>query len=170
MKYKVQKGPPQVTHSNVLENLTSNEEALLGLWNSLRADRPMPSRDDLQTEDLFNWIGWLHLLIPVDNGADFRYEVFGTEELPREDPDMTGRCVSEWHDDRANRAEVFYGAAFAQKRPVYSCLPDRNDSDWLLISRLCLPLGNENGVDHLLCLLTRRDSSVPPTSLIVFPV
>ena len=134
--------------------LTENELSLLQFWDSLRAGRTMPERQDIVPEDLFPWLGFLHLLEPIDGGRDFRYVIFTTRTLVGRDKDMTGKYVSDWGDERVVHAMRLYRAVVENARPVYNSTPERHEDDWVVQSRLCLPLGKGDTVTHIVSMLT----------------
>lgn len=136
------------------ELLKENELSLLQFWDSLRAGRAMPERSDIKPEGLFPWLGYLHLLEPIDGGRDFRYVIFTTRTLIGKDRDMTGKCVSDWGDERVIRALRLYREVIEQAQPVYSAIPERHEDDWVVYSRLCLPLGRQGTVTHVMSMLT----------------
>lgn len=138
------------------ELLKENELALLQFWNARRVGRTMPERSDISPEDLFPWIGYLHLLEPVDGGRDFRYAVFTTRTLLGRDRDLNGKYVSSWGDERVGYAMRLYGAVMEHARPIYSALPERHKDDWVVYSRLCLPLGSRDKITHILTMLSPR--------------
>jgi len=142
------------------ENLTENELSLLRFWETLRAGRTMPRRQDFVPEELFPWIGFLHLLEPIDGGRDFRYAVFTTRTLLGKDRDLNGKCVSHWDDERTGFAMRLYGAVMQHACPIYSALPERHENDWVVYSRICLPLGSREKITHILAMLSPRDGEV----------
>lgn len=142
------------------ERLTEKELSLLQFWNTRRAERAMPERSDIRPEDLFPWIGFLHLLEPVDGGRNFRYAVFTTRTLLSRDRDLNRKCVSDWGDERVGFAMRLYGTVLKHARPVYSALPERHEEDWYVYSRICLPLGTGDTVTHILSMLTPREDEV----------
>ena len=151
------------------DRLTEKELSLLEFWNSRRGSRAMPQRSDFLAEDLFPWIGFLHLLEPVDNGRDFRYAVFTTRTLLGRDIDLNGKFVSDWGDDRVGFAMRLYGTVMRTGRPVYSILPERHKQDWYVYSRICLPLGSADKITHIVAMLTQHeeipDEQILPTAI-----
>lgn len=151
------------------ERLKENERALLQFWNMRRNGRAMPERADFTPEDLYPWIGFLHLLEPVDDGNDFRYAVFTTRTVIGATKDMTGKRVSDWQDERARAAKDLYGTVLRIAGPVYSAVPERHEDDMILYSRLCLPLGKGEKVTHIISMLTpvrdARPETIPPTGI-----
>ena len=136
--------------------LTQKELGLLTLWESRRDGRDMPTRGNLIAEDLFPWMGSIHLLVPVEGGADFRYKVFATRTLLSKDPDLTGKLTKDWPDERSKRALKLYGTVYTEGCPIYSALPERHQLDWIFYSRICLPLGSKGVVTHIVSMLTRH--------------
>ena len=149
------------------EKLNEKQFSLLHFWDARRAGRDMPERSDLVPEELFPWIGYLHLLEPTDGGRDFRYAVFTTRTLIGLDQDMTGKRTSDWGGTRSVHAAQFYGAVVKHARPIYSALPERHENDWVVYSRIGLPLGTNGEVTHILSMLTRlkgeQGDPIPPT-------
>lgn len=149
------------------ETLTESEISLLRFWDSRRAGRAMPERTDIAPEDLFLWIGYLHLLEPIDGGRDFRYAVFTTRTLIGANKDMTGKRVSDWNDDRTGLAMELYGAVLKHAQPIYSALPERHKDDWVAYSRLCLPLGTADAITHIVSMLSpikdKHSAPIRPT-------
>ncbi len=143
---------------NAKEQLTEGELALLTIWDARCKGRPTPERTDFTPEDLFPWLGYLHLLTPIDNGADFHYTVFSTRTLLGQDQDMTHKRVSEWSDKRAEYARQLYSTVMTHQRPIYSLVPERFERDLVLYSRVCLPLGKEGRISHILSHLTPQDN------------
>lgn len=140
--------------------LTAKERSLLQFWNTVRAERAMPERSDFVPEQIFPWIGFLHLLEPIDGGRDFRYAVFTTRTLLGRDKDLNGKRVSDWDDERAGFAMRLYGAVLEHACPIYSALPERHEDDWIVYSRICLPLGPKEKITHILAMLSPREDEV----------
>ena len=145
--------------------LNTSELSLLQFWDGRRGDRVMPERADLAPEDLFPWIGYLHLLEPVDGGADFRYAVFTTRTLIGVDQDMTGKFISDWDEVRAGYAKRLYSTVMEHVRPIYSVLPERYQDDWVVYSRVCLPLGVGTTITHIMSMISYIESGVSETVL-----
>jgi len=148
-----------------LGRLTENERSLLQFWESRRNGRAMPARADIAAEDLFPWIGYLHLLEPIDGGNDFRYAVFTTRTLIGSDKDMTGKCVSDWGGERAGYALQLYSTVMECARPIYSVLPERYKDDWIIYSRICLPLGIEGTITHIMSMISFMEDEQTDTVL-----
>jgi len=153
------------------ELLKENELSLLQFWDSRRAGRTMPERSDFKPEDLYPWLGYLHLLEPIDGGRDFRYVIFTTRTLIGKDKDMTGKCVSDWGDDRVVHAIRLYRSVVDLAKPVYNAIPERHEDDWGVYSRICLPLGTQDTVTHVVSMLTpvKGDYSNPIQPTVIEP-
>lgn len=70
-----------------------------GLWDSKRAGRRLPSRDDFDFAELKPWLGWIALLgvLPraLPEGHDFVYRLVGTNFTRYYEADPTQQRVSE---------------------------------------------------------------------------
>src|SRR3546814_2435619 len=98
----------------------------LALWESRRGtDRMMPRRGDFSLEDLWSWMGYLHLVELEQDGADGRYRVFATASTERFRQEMTGRLISQYQpSDLAIRAHDDHRTIVAAKAPVARTLHD----------------------------------------------
>jgi hypothetical protein len=134
---------------------SAREVRLLTFWNTKRAGRPMPRREDFVAEELQEWIGWMHLLRPVDGGDDFVYEVFSTRSPIGSQREMTGRRVGEWDDQRVEAALAFYRTVMREKSPISFAAPERFHDDFMAYRRLALPFGDDTGVTHILAHLSK---------------
>lgn len=142
--------------SDVKEKLKENELSFLEFWDKRRDGRVMPERADFAPEDLFPWIGHLHLLEPIDGGRDFRYAIFTTRTLVGKEQDMSGKLVSDWQDERVVHALNLYRSVVDHAKPFYNAIPERHREDWVIYSRLCVPLGQAGTVTHVVSMLTPR--------------
>lgn len=99
------------------KNLPAQLAALLALWDQRRAGRVMPARRELSVEDLKPWLGHLILLDVLEDGADFRYRLYGSRLVDRFGADWTGITVSLLPP--AGRAAVLaeYRSAWQSRRP-----------------------------------------------------
>jgi hypothetical protein len=130
-----------------------SEKRLFAFWNAKREGRLMPSRADFVAEELSEWIGWMHLLRPVDDGVDFIYEVFSTRSFIGTPREMTGRRVGSWNDGRVEVALEFYRAVIRGKSPVLFAAPERFENDFITFRRIALPFGDNGEVTHILAHL-----------------
>lgn len=141
------------------------EIRLLTFWNAKRAGRQMPRRADFVAEELQEWIGWMHLLRPVDGGDDFVYEVFSTRSPIGSQREMTGRRVGEWDDHRVEAALAFYRSVMREKCPVSFTAPERFHDDFMAYRRIALPFGDDAGVTHILAHLSETTMAGPPNTV-----
>ncbi len=84
----------QVVHAALPSEAAPPLHSLLALWESRRAGRDVPSRQDIDVLELRPWLGWLTVMDMVDDGADFVYRVFGTSQAAQIGMDLTGRRAS----------------------------------------------------------------------------
>ena len=120
----------------------------LALWERRRGTgRDMPARRDFSLEDLWPWMGYLHLVELQQDGADGRYRVFATASTERFRQEMTGRLISQYQPtDLAVRALEDHAAIVAAKAPLSRTLHDVLGGTMMHWTRLALPLG-DNGRD-----------------------
>jgi hypothetical protein len=139
-----------------LEYFSVPEKRLLSFWDRKRAGRTMPNRSDFVAEELQEWIGWMHLLRPIQgvDGLDFIYEVFSTRSSIGGNREMTGRRVGEWDDERVEVALEFYRSVMRESSPIMFAAPERFQNDYLAFRRIALPFGDASGITHILAHLS----------------
>lgn len=117
----------------------------LSLWEGKRgAARVMPRRSDFSLEELWPWMGHLHLVELKQGGADGRYRVFATASTERFRQEMTGRLISEYKPaDLAARAIEDHRTVVAACGPVTRTVHDLLGGTMMHWSRLAVPLGDD---------------------------
>ncbi len=144
---------PPVAHDHLV--------ALHALWLAKRGARKLPARADIEVFELKPWLGWLSLLDVVDDGADFRFRVFGTALTERFGTDWTGRHLSEQSPEAQARSFPAYRRVVASSEPDFGIL-DRADARaryaW---QRLILPLST-GGAEVAMLLVMVRDIVFDP--------
>jgi hypothetical protein len=125
---------------------------LLGLWRRRSAGGRLPLSRDIDAVELWPALGYVMLLEPIDDGADFRYRVYGTIIAEHSGIEMTGKQV--WDVPAPLVAVYFlatYRAVYRARRPLYAHHTTHHDiqiADW---SRIILPFADDHGrVDRLL--------------------
>lgn len=126
---------------------------LLGHWNRLRGEAPAPNQNLIDPLELREALGHIMILDALEDGADFRYRLYGSKIAARTGFDMTGKRVSELTSSPV--MAVFFGAAYRAVRirceplmTVHSPPPEVSVMKW---TRLILPLLNDAGrVERLL--------------------
>lgn len=115
------------------------------LWENRRGpERTMPARRDFSLEDLWSWMGYLHLVEVEQGGADGRYRVFATASTERFRQEMTGRLISQYQPpDMAVRALEDHRAIVAAETPVARTLHDVLGGTMMHWTRLAVPLGDD---------------------------
>lgn len=105
----------------------------------------MPARRDFSLEDLWPWMGYLHLVELENGGADGRYRVFATGSTERFRQEMTGHLISQYEPaDLARRALEDHAAVVAAQAPLARTLHDVLGGTMMHWTRLATPLG-DNG-------------------------
>ena len=69
-------------------------QAALSYWRSKLRGRRMPSRSDLDPLEMRPWLPQTILVEPVDDGADFRIRLAGTDVREKLGYEVTGRLLS----------------------------------------------------------------------------
>jgi len=133
---------------------------LYAYWSAKRGERAMPSRADLDPGDLKTLLPHILLIDVLEDGADFRYRLVGTEIERHIGRPLTGRLISEiLSGEYLDYIRSLHRRAIAEAVPVYS---ENNFNDgrsgFALIAdfkrayRLMLPLSRDGTrVDMLLC-------------------
>lgn len=116
----------------------------LDLWESKRQGRSMPARRDFSLEELWPWMGYLHLVELEDGGSDGRYRVFATASTERFRQEMTGRRISEYEPkELADRALEDHRLVVAHAAPVARTVHDVLGGTLMHWSRLAVPLADD---------------------------
>lgn len=125
---------------------------LLEFWRSAPHRGDLPSIDRLDPLALKPVLGLLMILEPVDDGADFRYRLYGSEIAARAGLDLTGKLVT---NVRSPKMAAFFIATYAavllRRQPLYTrhtTNPAIQITQW---DRLLLPFAGADGaVERLL--------------------
>jgi len=118
----------------------------LALWNSLRGPRDLPRFYEFDPLDLHQIMGYLNWLEPVDDGADFRYRVYGSQVAHRSGYELTGKCVGDMLASPLSKSMVIAGhrAVLRRRVPLLSVHvpePNSNTTQW---TRLILPFADRS--------------------------
>lgn len=117
----------------------------LSLWESKRGTgRTMPARREFSLEELWPWMGRLHLVELEQGGKDGRYRVFATASTERFRQEMTGHLISEFQPaDMAVRALEDHRAVVTAQGPVIRTVHDLLGGTMMHWTRLAVPLGDD---------------------------
>jgi hypothetical protein len=132
---------------------------LHAIWDAKRTDRPYPARTDFRFEEMWGWMGRMHLIEILD--GDFRFSVFGTRPASLIDHEYTGKKISEIRDPIARIWEAGYRQAVAGRVPVFGHHPpglygtEQLEVSWW---RAILPIGAGDRLTHLLVGIQIVDS------------
>lgn len=123
---------------------------VFGWWDGARGDRSMPAARDFDIAAVSEAAGWLHLLEVIEEGADFRYRVYGTLVAAATGLDLTGRRVSEQPEPVRTPLTALYRDMVLRPRPVRSLVhfpgPSVAAPRW---DRIMLPLGEGGTVSRI---------------------
>ncbi len=127
-----------------LKDLPPDLAHFRALWDSRRAGRLMPARRDFSLEDLWPWMGYLHLVELEQDGADGRYRVFATASTERFRQEMTGSLISQYQPaELAARALDDHAAIVAARAPLARTTHDVLGGTMMHWTRLAVPLGDD---------------------------
>lgn len=112
-------------------------------WDTKRADRPYPGREDIDPLDLRFMIGSL-LLVDIEPAAPrFRYRLFGTDIAQRQGFDMTGKYLDQhpWPELAAMARQTYIGVMESHK-PALIRRRGLIGDQYVSHQSLVLPLGH----------------------------
>jgi hypothetical protein len=78
-------------------------------WRSKRIGPMPPGRDAIEPGEIVKHLPWLFMVDVLDDGADYRYRLLGTNIVAANYRDATGRRFSELYDDAAKLAGARLG-------------------------------------------------------------
>ena len=135
-------------------------------WDSLRGDRPMPRRDEIDPVDLSRWLPYISIMELHYDPFRVRYRVVGTEVARISGEDFSNRWLDEtgWPPQSIELNRLLYVKVADSCAPLYglSTIPfgGREDCvfEWML-----LPLSHDGRiVSH--CLSLDDMTSISPRS------
>jgi hypothetical protein len=135
-------------------------------WDSLRGDRPMPRRGEVDPIDLARWLPYISIMELHYDPFRVRYRVVGTEVARISGEDFSNRWLDEtgWSAQAIELNRLLYVKVAETARPLYGLstitFDGREDCvfEWVL-----LPLSNDNRtVTH--CLSLDDMTSISPRS------
>ena len=125
-------------------------------WDALRGDRCYPARDEVLPRDISSVLRHIVLIRVLDGGADFEYRIVGDAHVQAHEANFLGMRLKEIEDanpgfDPNTRATYEYvrftGEPLAVRGWVGRDVPE---SKFCYYETVFLPLGTEDGVEHLL--------------------
>lgn len=134
--------------------------ALHEYWDTKRAGRPMPSRQDIDPVEMKPWLGNLALLRVLDGGADMHYDVFGVALVSLLGFDLTGRTLKGAGALVRPQVLAKYRQVCRTKRPLLSRNELVASHEFIRIEALSLPLSDDgHSVTRVLTGIYRAESS-----------
>jgi len=125
-------------------------------WYALRGPRRYPTRDEILPRDIAGVLRHIVLIRVLDAGADFEYRIVGDAHVQAHETNFVGMRLKEIENthpgfDPNTRATYefvrFTGEPLAVRGWVGRDVPE---SKFCYYETIFLPLGAEDGVDHLL--------------------
>lgn len=134
---------------------------LLEYWRAgvARAGGALPPVGEIDPVRLGFILGWLMIIEPLENGADFKYRLFGSEITTIQRRDLTGCKVSDSFPNFARWTSDVYRKVMAKRTPM---MTHHSPQRYVAVDRwerLVLPYANEAGeVTRLLvgAVITRK--------------
>jgi hypothetical protein len=143
--------PPQIAPAETVED--PGLRATFAYWTKLKGARAMPARTEISPKDIRHALSRVHIYDVIEDGADFRMRLVGTNVFPGLEEDQTGKLLSE-HPDPGVRLRFAAALAHVAKtgsparsishRQTGSLLGDAHTEG------LWLPLGAGDRVEHVL--------------------
>jgi hypothetical protein len=133
-----------------------------------RAGGALPPVSAIDPLELRFILGWLMIMEPVNDGADFKYRLFGTEIASIQQRDLTGCMVSDSFPNFARWTSEVYRKVMALKAPM---LTHHSPQRYVAVDRwerLILPYVDTRGqVARLLvgAVITRKIPGAEDTGL-----
>lgn len=129
-------------------------QKLLGHWKRWAANRPLPSRQDVNPGEIRDLLPALMLLEVIDGGEDFLYRIAGSGVVRLSGIEPTGKKLSALGSASLIRRTQDYLQAAMQLRAPVLFLSQNSIVGHCSFARgetLVLPLARDNGViDHFL--------------------
>lgn len=140
--------------------------AIEGHWNTLRGERAMPRRDEIDPVDLAPWLPYVSMMEVHYDPFRVRYRVVGTEVARIVGEDFSNRWLDEtgWGAQSIALNTLLYTKLAESMRPVYglSTVSFASREDWIF-EWVLLPLSTDaQRVTH--CLSLDDLSTVSPRS------
>jgi hypothetical protein len=133
---------------------------LLAWWRQLSAAGGLPPAQLITPDGLRTHLGRLIVLEPVDDGADFRYRLYGSVVAQFTGFDLTGWLLSRtetqpyWPALVTAYYFVTYRAAYRARQPLYSAVQLAGTTSPYVWHRLLLPFVGPDGAVSRLLLCT----------------
>lgn len=137
---------------------------VLAYWESKRAGRLMPTRSDIDPDEMRRYLPYVTLVDVVPDARRFVYRLIGTQEVALRGQDPTGKSV----------AEAFFGRSKASVLSKYETVcrtrtPFHENDDFQVVDRyvgeenLFLPLSEDGEtVNKIMVFSINRDLYVMP--------
>lgn len=120
---------------------------VLDHWNGLRGAAKAPLAATLDPVALRPALGYVMLVDPVDDGADFRYRLYGSLISSVSGTDLTGKLVSQHHASPyvVDFSFAGYLAVYRRPEPLYTFRRPARAEFTRSWERLVLPLLDDTG-------------------------
>jgi len=153
----VQQTDPQ----EIRQSASPSSLALLDYWESKRAARPMPRREELDPIEMKQWLGLITLIDVNPDPPCFRYRLVGTGHVELHGNDPTGKSVieSQYSEDRSKFLSILY-STLNNKSPVLTLQTISYKRIYRAkMESLTLPIGDGSGSVTMILLYSHLDNN-----------
>lgn len=128
-------------------------DAVQELWTKLRGDRPLPMRADFDLAKVSRWATHLSVATVMPNDR-FQFRLFGTELARVYGQDLTGRFLNDLTPrDLWSVIVLHYREVVRSQQPLFAPISVANGRWYTEVSRLLLPLADENDVNTVTAVM-----------------
>ena len=147
------KGQPS---EELIEPRESAPSALHKLWLSKKVGDELPRKSDFKPTEMKKYLSCIYLVDILDDAADFRIRLFGTDVVRMLGRDYTGAVLSETATELNWRGEI-YNLAYQRREPLFYLFNlGPFGREYILTENALFPQLNSAGeLAHLLCISVR---------------
>ena len=140
--------PPKLAWAPELEQVEDERlQQLLAYWQDKRTGGPAAPMREIDPAEMRFILGYLMILEALEDGADFRYRLYGSLIAERFGRDVTGQTIRTFGDGEyiVNFFLATYQAVLERATPMLTTHFPRPGSQTASWTRLILPLSDESG-------------------------
>jgi hypothetical protein len=131
------------------ERINPSLRSLLKFYRKLQSTESLPRRAPLRPEQLAEWLGFLMILDPVDDGMDFHYRLYGSNIAKILGFDMSGRNVSDFDSRTGAFFMEVYRECLRRPQPIFTHHVSEHSFGAPGWERLILPFATDDGIQFI---------------------